>query len=684
MRFLSALLLLSLQGQDQHPPLPKEPIQDWKYKLTDVRRDPSTKLDVEEVTLLLEGKEAIPRSLVKDKEIFDLRGIDARYFTTPKGKDDKSREIKVKADRGRLDKGARTLKLDDNVSVVRVGLKDKEMPERDEPDTVLRTPSALLRFNRAYECPACRKVFGAPGHCPNDGAPLDETTVTSVETDREFELLGPEGILSGYGLVTDDAIRRDYHIARNGFVEFSGDLSAAGKGGPPTPKTVFTQVYSRGPLAITGPFDARRLHGEGGVRVDRIDDEETLTLQAETLTLDTVRRWDWSPTGPIDLRTIDGKGDVVLDGISFEDGESFHATADTLLRTLSDDDKEDVTVMTARTPRVVSLTRGPSRIDSRKVTIHKAPEGGHGTSVFEDVVRSDLVSGGQHFNLACGRLVTFAGPGAEGKTELQSIEATEHVVLGGLMAKAAAPPSPKATEDKPSSGKATEVRPSPGSPADPGDAKADHFHWDMAVRRGWLEGTPFVRITQGSSVIIAPKVLLESEDIIVLKGPKNVRLIQEHDGKKEEYRATCDGDMVIDNSAANHRLLMRDRCVLRTEDMLLNSDRINAVLSPDGKGIESLLALGRVNALRGTDHTTLYGDRLFYRFADQNLQVYGSPRTVADAGHTSSTQEQIRVYDKPDPRTGEMVRYTEMVGGSDGVHIEVQERAAPKVDERKK
>src|SRR5436190_17247836 len=176
MRALSLLLLLAVRLQDQSP-RPKEAIKDWRYQLKDLRHDPETKLDVEEVTLILEGKEAIPKSLTKDKEIFDLKGIDARYFTTPGKGDPKSREILVKADRGSIDKGARTLKLDDNVRVIR------KADNKQEPDTVLLTPSALLRFNRMYQCPECRKVFGAQGHCPEHGLPLRETTVTSVETD---------------------------------------------------------------------------------------------------------------------------------------------------------------------------------------------------------------------------------------------------------------------------------------------------------------------------------------------------------------------------------------------------------------------------------------------------------------------------------------------------------------------
>jgi len=658
MQILLLLLLLRLQEPQQ---LPKEPVHDWKYSMKDLRKDPKTGADIEEVTLILEGKEAIPRSLTRGKEIFDLKGVDARYFTTPGRGDEKSREIKVRADRGTIDKGARTLKLDGNVRVVRKG----DTATR-EIDTILLTPSALLHFNTMYECPQCRQAYTTPGPCPNHGLPLRETTITSVETDREFQVTGPEGILSGEGLVTDDAIRKEYHIARKGFVEFSGDVGASGgKHAGPESQTRFTQVYSAGPLHISGPEEARVVQGEGGVRIDQIALAETSTMQARRIRVDTLRRWDLSPSGPMEARTVEAQGDVVIDSISFSDGESLHATSDTLVRTFAPDPDPkkhlDRTLLTATEPRHVSLTRGKSRIDSQRVSIDRA-ENGSGVSTFEEVVRSDLAAGTQHFSLAAGHLVVRAEPDAAGKVELRGLDAKDRVVLGGLM-----PSAP--TE-------------SPEGPSEPGAAHADVFHWDVRTNRGLLEARPTVRITQGTSLIVAPLVLLESPDIIVLKGPKQVRLSQTHDGKTEDYRATCEGDLVLDNAA--HRLTMRNACVLKTQEMSLTADRVNAILNPDGKGLTSILALGRVHATRESDQSNLYGDRLAYRFSDQDLRVYGNPTAVADAGHTLATQERIRLYQKPDPKTGLPVRYTEMIGGSDGVRIEIEERAGAKPDEKKK
>jgi len=690
MRILTLLALLLLRPQEPQQ-LPREPVQDWKYQLKDLRKDPKTGAEIEEVTLLLEGKEAIPVSVVRGREIFNLRGVDARYFTTPGKADEASREIKVKADRGRIDKGARTLKLDDNVRVVRKG-----NPMTQEGDTVLLTPSALLHFNTMYQCPECRRIFGAQGHCPDHGQPLRETTVTSVETDREFEVTGPEGILSGEGLVTDDALRKEYHIARKGFVEFGGNGPPSGeRKSKDDAQTRFTQMYSVGPLHVSGPEDQRVVQGEGGVRVDHIDPTETLTLQARTLRIDTIRRWDLSAGGPVEVRTADARGDAVLDGSSFADGESFHATSDTLVRNYAPDPDPkkhlDRTDLSAAAPRFVSLTRGSSRIDSRSARIDRA-EDGSSMSTFEEVLRSDLVAGTQHFNLAGGHLVVRAAPDAAGKVEVRTLDATDRVVLGGLM------PGAKSG--------------SPSGPEEPGEAHADFFHWDMRTMRGVLEARPFVRITQGSSLILAPQVLLESSDIFVLKGPKQVRLLEDREGKKEEYWATCDGDMVLD--LQSNRLIMRNNCQVRIKDptktqdvwspqdtwispetlksqglqksqeMLLTSDRVNGILSPGGRSLESLLALGRVHAIREADHTNLYGDRLAYRFADQDLRVYGGPLAVADAGHTMAIQEQIRVYQKPHPKTGLPVRYTEMIGGGDGVRIEIVERPSAKADEKKK
>jgi hypothetical protein len=660
------LVLLCLQqGKDkaQEPPLPKDPIKDWKYTRKDVRHDPKAGKDVEEVSAILVGEEAIPVNF--DKKIFDLRGVTARYFTEPaRGKP--SEEIVVVSDRGRYDHEARILKFDDHVRVTKKN-DDKQPPL---PDTVLNASHAMLHFNRMYECPTCRKKLPfppppqkAPGKCARHGDVLKEVTVTSVEVEGEFDLAGPEGILSGEGLVTDDAINREYHITKNGFIEFGGDAASfqLEKKAPlspapaPIPEARFAQIFSRGPLHITGPENERIIQGQDGMRVDRIDPTGTLTVEGREMTIVALRHIDpqTQKLTPPDIRNVDAKGKVEMQGVIFEDGSSFHTKSETLNRTLvpnADPKKEEIEKIVLKSTEIpVFLESGPNEIQARTVTITREKGTSGGDSVFEEVLDSKLRVGEQKFALKCDRLTTHAEPTTTGRTDLRDLKAEGRVVLGGLMSDPAA-----------------------AAKGDTGEARADFFTWDVPKSRGRLEAKPFVRITQGPSTIVAPMVLLESPEIIVLKGPKQINLLQERDGVKEEYRATCDGDLVMDQKA--HRLWMRDRCVIRTKEMLLKSDRVNAILTEDGKALESLVALGKVHAVRQADGTNIYGDRLAYRFKDQDLRVYGSPYAVADTGRTTARQEQIRVYEKKNPKTGQMIRYTEMVGGSDGVRIEIVEK----------
>jgi len=299
----------------------------------------------------------------------------------------------------------------------------------------------------------------------------------------------------------------------------------------------------------------------------------------------------------------------------------------------------------------VHVKSGPNTIEARKVRIYRTEGASAGDSVFEEVFRSDLVSGDQHFALKCDVLNTKAGPNDTGRTDVQTLHAEGHVVLGGLMAA------------------------KPGSTDDPGEAHADTFDWDIAKNRGQLNATPFVRITQGGSIIVAPQVVLESPKIMVLKGPKQATLVQDREGDKEEYRATCEGDMILDNTPGVNRLWMRNACVIRTKELLLHSDRVNAELSQEGTSLETLNAYGHVQALKRQDQTTVYGDRLAYRFKDQDTKVYGEPYAWADTGRSIARQEQIRIYERRHPKTGQMIRYTEMIGGRDGLRIEIDDRA---------
>src|ERR1051326_4935689 len=108
------VLILALPPAQEPTELPNDPTSDFKITQTALRHDPETKKDVEEITLILEGDKAIPIKVEKNKEIIDLLGVRARYFTEPdRGK--MSKEILVTAKRGTLNNEARFLKLDDDV-----------------------------------------------------------------------------------------------------------------------------------------------------------------------------------------------------------------------------------------------------------------------------------------------------------------------------------------------------------------------------------------------------------------------------------------------------------------------------------------------------------------------------------------------------------------------------------------
>jgi lipopolysaccharide export system protein LptA len=652
-----ALTAVNVNPQDKEKDknqsqVPKEPVKDWVYRRTDPRFDSKTGVEVEELTVILRGKEAIPIDV--KKKIFDLHGVKANYFTTPE-KDRHSKQIDVEADEGRYDHEARTLILKDNVKVVKKN--DDESPPL--VDTVLLASRAMVRFNRMYECPICRTPLKLPGRCLTDNEPLKEITVTNLVIDGDFEMAGPEGILTGDGLETDDELRKNYHIRRNGFVEFSGDASGLmqPQKAPASPVATFTQIFSRGPLRMVGDEYQRQIVGEGGVRVDRIDSSGSLTMRSQDMTIDTLRLHDprTMKLSEPEIRTIDARGKVFLDGVMFEDGMPFQTTSDSFLRIL-DDKWEKITLHSSDVP--VHVKSGPNTIEARTVRITRREGETGGVSEFETVLRSDLVAGDQHFSLKSDRLTTTAAPNAAGRTDLRTLAARGRVVLGGLMG-----------------GR-------PGATDDPGEAHADLFDWDVRTQRGLLEAKPFVRIAQGTSLIMAPKVVLESPRLFVLKGPKQVTLVRDAEGVKEEYRATCEGDLILDNNPDVNRLWMRNACVIRTRELLLYSDRVNALLSKDGNGLESLVALGGVRALRKNDETkndqtTVYGDRLAYRFKDQDLKVYGEPYAWADTGRTIARQEQIRVFEKENPRTKQKIRYTQMEGGRDGLRIETEDRMKP-------
>jgi lipopolysaccharide export system protein LptA len=625
---------VALAVQEPTPKLPKEPIRDWVYQ----RKELNPRTSREEVTLILEGAEAIPLEVAKDRETFEVKGVRARYYTDPRKPTDKSEEIRIRADKALMDNGARRLELKENVRV--------EKGPAASPDSVLHTPSALLRFHRRWVCGACGFLDDKAGPCPVEGSERREKTLIGLECDRDFSLVKPDGLIRGELLSADDAIR-ELKILRGGFLEICGQPGVA----EAPARAVYTQVSSQGPLLLREEDTLTIVSGREGIRVDRIDSTGTLVLTARqgsvvaAATEDPVtKRKSFVP------RLVDASGDVKLDGVTFAEGFAHLVTGETLLWEFQPHGDYNFDLARLSSPEgLIEVRTGPNTLKARRLVLDRST----GLARFEGQVKGRLDArkspGAPPMELACDLLLAdlAAGAGPDGRRSLSRVEALGHVQLGGMLSRDGAPP---------------------------GRAEADRFVWDSVLERGLLEGRPVVRVRQGRSEIVAPRILLESPELMVLKGPKQVHFVQESEGKAEEYRATCEGDLVFDQ--ASGRLSLRHACKLSTGELLLRADRIDATLGKTGKGLEALRARGDLRIRRLKDGTNLYGDRLVYKPQEESFTLYGSPYAVADTGRSSVVQERIQVYEKAGG-DGQKVRYTEMIGGKDGIRILIEEKAKP-------
>jgi hypothetical protein len=207
-----------------------------------------------------------------------------------------------------------------------------------------------------------------------------------------------------------------------------------------------------------------------------------------------------------------------------------------------------------------------------------------------------------------------------------------------------------------------------------GRAEADRFRWNLADRRGSLEKTPFVRVVQQGSVVEAPQIVLEGTSIVVLKGPKRVRLTpQGSAGAAPEYRLTSDGDVVIDSSGPRTEILIAERSTLQTRDLHVQADRLDVRLGAEGRPPERLRARGNVRIRQLRDGAELYGERLDFDPATQALALTGHPDAVAQMGARTVLAERILFREETDPQTGQKIRTTRMVGGPRGVRLVLDE-----------
>ena len=169
-------------------------------------------------------------------------------------------------------------------------------------------------------------------------------------------------------------------------------------------------------------------------------------------------------------------------------------------------------------------------------------------------------------------------------------------------------------------------------------------------------------------MITAPQIFLSDGGAgALLCGPKQVRFVQERDGRREEVRISSEGHLLYDARAGRVRL--EDRCSVRTPDFRFFADRIDATLEAGGKGLKSLVAAGRVHGGRPADNLSLRGDRLVFDPVRRELRLTGAPYAVASSGGARLLQDTLVFSEKPAEGDGAPTRIMELRGGSRGVTI---------------
>ncbi|MFN3484224.1 MAG: hypothetical protein ACK44W_01890 [Planctomycetota bacterium] len=457
-----------------------------------------------------------------------------------------------------------------------------------------------------------------------------------------FRLWGPLGRLTGEDVVIEDSIRRTT-VGRDGFLEILG--RAADLGGPPPGPDhpglrQMTQISAQGPLVVLEPRDPAdhlRVSARDGVRLDRIDPGGTVTVQARMVDILLSRSPNFrTGRSTLEPRRLVAWEDVKISGSLFaHEMGGIEAQADSVDWEYLDygDGVLDVAVIEGAP---LEVRGGSTRVSARRCRIERSEN----TARFEGDVSADLApldgkGQGTPLKLSARRLDARGAAGGV----LREVDATGAVILEGLGARA-------------------------------GRAEADRFRWNLAERRGSLEKSPFVRVVQQGSVIEAPQIVLEGTSIVVLKGPKRIRLTPEGSGAgAPTYRLTSEGDVIVDSSGPRTEIRIPERSSIRTQDLLVQADQLYVRLGAEGQPPERLRALGNVHVRQLRDGAELYGERLDFDPAAQALALVGRPDAVAQMGGRTVLAERIFFREETDPRTGQKTRTTRMVGGSRGVRL---------------
>ncbi len=630
MNVLLAAALLALQ--------PQEPIRNGRVTRTEI----NPKTGHEEVVAVVEWDEAIP--LDRERNSLDIRGVRARYFTEPTPRNPKSEVVALEAGRARLDGPAGRLELAEGARI------------RHENGTTLEAPEGLVLFNKRHVCIPCGTEAPAPGKCTRCGSALKPKTYTTVEIQPNFTLARPGMRLAGRELRADDRLG-SLIVGCDGAIDMAGGLrAAAGKTEPSAapPSDAFTELRCDGPMnvdEISPDRAAFALKARDNVRVRRLDGTGAVTtVIADEVEIMSRRRIDHRTGRPSQgqepermtarghLSLADDRGlQASAQSMEWESRSDPRAAgapggpAGALLEALGGTSYD--TAVLAGDP--VEINHGGSRVRARTARIDRQAA----RSVFSGDVSAELANadgrGSTPLRLAC-RALEMTSARSESGLRPREIEAAGAVRLEGLMQNEGQPPA---------------------------RAEADRFSWNLQEERGFLEGRPFVRVTQGRSSILAPRIVMEGRSTIVLQGPKRLRLVQPGGDRHVAYSVSSEGDMVMNSSEG--RAILSDRCSVRSEDFQLMADSMEIEFSPDGGGPAALRAYGNVRARRAAGAVNIYGDLLRLAPRQKAISVVGFPAAVAESGGRTIRTREIRFNERD--------RSTELRGGDAGILLIIDE-----------
>jgi lipopolysaccharide export system protein LptA len=152
-------------------------------------------------------------------------------------------------------------------------------------------------------------------------------------------------------------------------------------------------------------------------------------------------------------------------------------------------------------------------------------------------------------------------------------------------------------------------------------AAGDRFIWAAPARRGVLTGSPVVLGQGGHRMEAARVVFFPLDQRVVLQGPKRIEFAGSTPSPAAGA-APAGGSPV---AARDGVIDIGDGAIVLTPQTLLETDRLQLKLAPDGGGIQRALGWGHVRLSDRVSGTGVFGDHLEWDVKSQEFLVEGVP-----------------------------------------------------------